>query len=91
MSEAKSVITEGSVVIRWINVKTFAVVSADLFYVGKKGNMIFADRLSGYPLVNVWTNGPTTNQVVKQLQWHFSLFGKPLKFKSDGGAQFNSK
>ena len=43
----------------------FDVVSADLFYVGKKVYMIFADRLSGYPLV--------------------------LKFKSDGGAQFDSK
>ena len=71
--------------------RPFDVVSADLFYVGKKVYMIFADRLSGYPLVNVWTKDPTTTQVVKQLQRYFSLFGKPLKFKSDGGAQFDSK
>ena len=53
--------------------------------------MIFADRLSGYPLVNVWTKDLTTNQVVKQLQQYCSPFGKPLNFKSDGGAQFDSK
>ena len=71
--------------------RPFDVVSADLFYVGKKVYMIYADGLSGYPLVNVWTKDPTTNQVVRQLQQYFSLFGKPLKFKSDGGAQFDSK
>ena len=71
--------------------RPFDVVSADLFYVGKKVYMIFADRLSGYPLVNVWTKDLTTNQVVKQLQQYCSPFGKPLNFKSDGGAQFDSK
>ena len=67
------------------------MVSTDLFYVGKKVYMIYADRLSGYPLVNVWIKDPTTNQAITQLQQYFSLFGKPLKFKLDGGAQFDSK
>ena len=71
--------------------RPFNVVPADLFYVGKKVYMIFADRLSGYPLANFWRKDPKTSQVVKQLQYNFLLFGKPLKFESDGGAQFNSK
>lgn len=70
--------------------RPFDVVLADLFYIGKKVYIISADRLSGYPLANVWTKDPTTNRVVKQLQQYFSLFGKPLKFKSGGGAQFDS-
>lgn len=71
--------------------RPFDVVSADLFYVGKKVYMIYADKLSGFPLVNVWLKDPTTSQVIKQLQKYFSLFRKPLKFKSDGGSQFDSK
>ena len=53
--------------------------------------MVYADRLSGYPLVTMWTKDPTTKQVIRQLQQYFSLFGKPLKFRSDGGPQFDSK
>ena len=53
--------------------------------------MIFADRLSGYPMVDTWSRDPTTQQVKRVLMHYFSLFGKPLKFKSDGGSQFSSK
>ena len=53
--------------------------------------MIFADRLSGYPMVDAWPREPTTQQVKRVLMHYFSLFGKPLKFKSDGGSQFSSK
>ena len=66
--------------------RPFDVVSADLLYVGRNIYMVYADRLSGYPLLSMWTKDPTTGQVIKQLQQYFSLFGKPLKFKSDGGA-----
>ena len=71
--------------------RPFDVVSADLFYTGGRVFMIFADRLSGFPLIETWTKDPTTTQVIKKLQQHFSLFGKPIKFKSDGGAQFASR
>ena len=71
--------------------RPFDVVSADLFYVGRKVYMIYADRLSGYTLVSMWTKDPNTNQVIRQLQQYFSLFGKPLKFRSDGGPQFDNK
>ena len=53
--------------------------------------MIFADRLSGYPMVDTWSRDPTTQQVKRVLMHYFSLFGKPLKFKSDRGSQFSSK
>ena len=68
--------------------RPFDGVSADLFYSGGKVFMIFADRLSGYPMVDSWAKDPTTNQVIKKLKQYFSLFGKALKFKSDGGSQF---
>ena len=71
--------------------RPFDVVSADLFYVGRNVYMIYADRLSGYPLVAMWPKDPTSKQVIRQLQQYFSLFGKPLKFRSDCGAQFDSR
>ena len=71
--------------------RPFDVVSADLFYSGGKVFMIFADRLSGFPLVETWAKDPTSTQVIRKLQQWFSLLGKPLKFKSDGGAQFISR
>ena len=71
--------------------RPFDVGSADLFYVGKKVYMVYADRLSGYPLVKMWNNDPNTKQVIMELQQIFSLFGKPLKFRSDGGSQFNNR
>ena len=71
--------------------RPFDVVSADLMYCGKKVYMVYADRLSGYPIANMWYGDPSTKQVIKVLQQHFSMFGKPLKFKSDGGSQFSSR
>ena len=47
--------------------RPFDVVSADLFYVGRNVYMVYADRLSGYPLLSMWTKDPTTGQVIKQL------------------------
>ena len=47
--------------------------------------------MSGYPIANMWNFDPTTKQVIKVLRQYFSMFGKPLKFKSDGGSQFASR
>ena len=71
--------------------RPFDVVSCDLFYSGGKVFMIFADRLSGFPIVDAWSRDPTTQNVKRVLMHYFSLFGKPLKFKSDGGSHFSSK
>ena len=70
--------------------RPFDSVSADLFQVGNKHYLAYADRLSGYPLVNCWMKVPTSAQVIKEMREYFSLFGKPLKFRSDGGGQFDS-
>lgn len=53
--------------------------------------MGYAGRLSGYPLLSMCTRDQTTGQVIKPFQQYFSLFGKPVKFKSDGNAQFDGK
>ena len=58
--------------------RPFDVVSCDLFYSGGKVFMIFADRLSGFPMVEAWSRDPTTQQVKRVLMHYFSLFGKPL-------------
>ena len=71
--------------------RLFDVVSCDLFYSGGKVFMIFANRLSGFPMVEAWSRDPTTQQVKRVLMHYFSLFRKPLKFTSDGGSQFTSK
>ena len=71
--------------------RPFDVVSADLMYCGNKVYMVYADRLSGYPMANMWNFDPTTKQVIKVLRQYFSMFGKPLKFKSDGVSQFASR
>ena len=39
----------------------------------------------------MWNFDLTTRQVIKVLRHYFSMFGKPLKFKSDGGSQFASR
>ena len=39
----------------------------------------------------MWNNDPNTKQVIMELQQIFSLFGKPLKFRSNGGSQFNNR
>ena len=51
--------------------------------------MIYADRLSCYPLVSMWTKDPTTAHVIRQLQQYFSLFGKPFR-KINKGMLVNS-
>ena len=70
--------------------KLFDVVSADICYVDKQVYMVYTDGLSEYPLVTMWYKNPNIGQVIKVMQQYFSLFGKPLEFKSDGGSQFDS-
>ena len=52
--------------------------------------MVYVDRLSGCPFINMWDKDPNTSQVIQVLKEYFSMFGKPLKFRSDGGSQFDS-
>ena len=51
--------------------RPFDSVSADLFYIGGKVYMVYADRLSGYPLVTKWEKDRTFNQVVNKLRKYF--------------------
>ena len=39
----------------------------------------------------MWNQYTNTSKIVKTLQKYFSMFGKPLWFKSDGRSQFTSK
>ena len=41
--------------------------------------------------MTMWPKDPSCNQVVRRLRKYFSLFGKSVKFKSDGGPQFIEK
>ena len=68
----------------------YDVISADVFYVGRKAYMVYSDRLAANALVMTWYKNPNTGPFINVLQKYFSIFGKPLTFRSDGGNQFIS-
>ena len=61
--------------------RPFDVVSCDLFYSGGKVFMIFADRLSGYPMVDTWSRDPTTQQVKRVFDALFFVVWKASKIQ----------
>ena len=71
--------------------RPFEAVSADLFYYGGRAFLVYADRLSGYPLVAEWTSDPSSRQVIQKIRGWFTSMGIPVKFRSDGGPQFKAK
>lgn len=69
----------------------FQDVSADLFTVGGKNYMVYADRLSGWPIVCRYGNFmPNTTKIINDLKKIFADTGVPLKFRSDNGPQLSS-
>ena len=69
----------------------FQCASSDLFSWAGKTYLVYACRLSGYPLVHQWTSDPTSRQVANVLRGFFSIYGIPLKLRTDGGPQYASK
>ena len=72
--------------------RVFEDVSADLFQVGGKHYLVYADRLSGWPTVDVWrSKTPSTRDIIRAIGKNFMDLGVPLRIRSDGGPQFASR
>ena len=70
--------------------RPFESVSADLFACRNHHFLVYADRYSGYPMVEEWRNDPTAKQVIEALSRMMQIMGYPCRFRSDGGPQFKA-
>ncbi len=69
----------------------FQDVSADLFQHGSLHVLVYADRLSGWPVVHQWRRDPTAREVVQAVVSNFVALGVPMRFRSNGGPQFSTE
>jgi hypothetical protein len=56
----------------------FQDVSADLFQHGSLHVLVYADRLSGWPVVHQWWRDPTAREVVQAVVSNFVELGVPM-------------
>ena len=68
--------------------RVFQSVSADYFQYAGKYYLIYADRLSGYPMVQVFEHEATARTLITTLRYFFSLTGAPETMRCDNGPQF---
>jgi hypothetical protein len=68
----------------------FEDVSADLFQSGQLHVLVYADRLSGWPIVHRWKRDPTVREVLHAVIDNFNELGVPIRFRSDNGTQFDA-
>ena len=71
--------------------RVFEDVSADLFSHAGKHFLVYADRLSGWPVIDSWTRDPSSREVIRIIARNFVNLGVPVRIRSDGGPQFDSK
>ena len=71
--------------------RAFQSVSTDYF--GHAGNqyLIYTDRFSGWPMVQMFRQAATANKLISTLRKFFSATGVPEILRSDGGPQYKSK
>ncbi|MFO0089677.1 MAG: RNase H-like domain-containing protein, partial [bacterium] len=71
--------------------RVFEDTSADLFDYAGNTYLVYADRLSGWPRIDVWyRKGASTSDVIKALTTAFMDLGVPVRLRTDGGPQFSS-
>ena len=70
--------------------RPFQVTSADYFDHAGKDYLIYTDRLSGWPMVQMFTRGATAVKLLSTLRNFFSATGVPEILRSDNGPQFNA-
>ena len=68
----------------------FQDVSADLFQHGNLHVLVYADRLSGWPVVHQWRRDPTAREVIQAVVHNFVELVVPMRFRSDNGPQFDA-
>ena len=71
--------------------RPFEVATSDLFEHGGKQYLIYADRYSGYPLVEKFNSAPSSSDLTKTFRKFFSTMGVPNILRSDNGPQYRSK
>ena len=70
--------------------RPFQVTSADYFDHAGKDYLIYTDRLSGWPMVQMFNRGATAVKLLSTLRNFFSATGVPEILRSDNGPQFNA-
>jgi hypothetical protein len=68
----------------------FEDVSADLFQSGPLHVLVYADILSGWPVVHRWRRDPTVREVLHAVIDNFAELGVPMWFRSGNGPQFDA-
>jgi hypothetical protein len=68
----------------------FEDISADLFQLGRLHVLVYADRLSGWPVVHRWRRDRTAREVAQAVIGNFVELGVPMRFRSDNGPQFDA-
>jgi hypothetical protein len=68
----------------------FEDVSVDLFQHGSLHVLVYADRLSGWPVVHQWKHEPTAREVMQAVISNFVELGVPMRLRSDNGPQFDA-
>ncbi|KZS09694.1 uncharacterized protein K02A2.6-like [Daphnia magna] len=70
--------------------RVFEDVFADLFLVGPLHVLVYADRLSGWPVVHQWRHDPSAREVTQAVIENFVDLGVPVRMRSDIGPQFEA-
>jgi hypothetical protein len=70
--------------------RVFEDVSVDLFQSGSLHFLVYADRLSGWPIVHQWRHDPSAREVTQAIVENFVDLGVPVRLRSDNGPQFDS-
>lgn len=68
----------------------FEDTSADLFQSGNLHVLVYANRLSGWPVIHRWMRDPTAREVTQVIVRNFVDLGVPLRIRTDNGPQFNA-
>ena len=69
----------------------FEDVSVDLFQSDRLHVLVYAECLSGWPVVHRWKRDPTAREVVHAVVANFVELGVPIYFRSDIGSQFDGR
>ena len=70
--------------------RPFQSVSTDYFDHAGKHYLIYTDRLSGWPMVQMFNQGATATKLITTLRKFFSATGVPEILRSDNGPQFTA-
>lgn len=69
----------------------FESASADIFEYGGHYFLVYVDRYSGWPLVDIYRKAPNTADITRTLCAFIAGHGVPSKLRTDGGLQFASQ